>query len=291
MTNLQSTMQLLTSQELNPTSVLARAKISPLLKWPGGKTGELSLILPELPPDIDRYFEPFLGGGAVFLSIADHIPAFVNDTSTDLIQLYRCVCEARFDFFMALEDITNTWRMLEEFIVQHKNTILEIYGKYTKNELSAKDLANDISLVIRSNEEHLKSILGGVFGFGYKNFISEVSRNITNKIIRTYNIENEYGEFSSDEILLNMESAVKSGYYMYIREIYNHCDTYDISADHRAAIFFFMREYAYASMFRFNSKGHFNVPYGGISYNRKDLSGKIELMKQQSLIDRLVSAQ
>ncbi len=242
MTHLQSTMQLLTSQELNPTSVLARAKISPLLKWPGGKTGELNLILPELPPSIERYFEPFLGGGAVFLSIAQHIPAFINDKSSDLIQFYSCVCEARFDFFMALEDIRNTWRMLEEFIVQHKNTILEIYGKYTKNELSAEDLANEISLVIISNEEHLKSILGSVFRFGYKKFINEVSRNITNKIIRTYNIENEYGEFSSDEVLLNMESAIKSGYYMYIRDIYNHCNNYAISTDHRAAIFFFMRD-------------------------------------------------
>jgi site-specific DNA-adenine methylase len=29
-------------------------------------------------------------------------------------------------------------------------------------------------------------------------------------------------------------------------------------------------------MFRYNSNGEFNVPYGGISYNRKDFSKKID---------------
>ena len=29
-------------------------------------------------------------------------------------------------------------------------------------------------------------------------------------------------------------------------------------------------------MFRFNSSGHFNIPYGGIAYNTKDFRSKVD---------------
>jgi DNA adenine methylase len=31
-------------------------------------------------------------------------------------------------------------------------------------------------------------------------------------------------------------------------------------------------------MFRYNAKGEFNIPYGGMSYNKKDMGAKIECM-------------
>ena len=41
-------------------------KLTPLLKYPGGKDKELKYILPNMPDNIDRFFEPFVGGGAVY---------------------------------------------------------------------------------------------------------------------------------------------------------------------------------------------------------------------------------
>lgn len=40
--------------------------VQPVLKWVGGKRQLLDVILPLIPNDINRYVEPFLGGGAVF---------------------------------------------------------------------------------------------------------------------------------------------------------------------------------------------------------------------------------
>lgn len=47
----------------------------PFLKWAGGKTQLLPQFAEHFPPElqagrISRYVEPFLGGGAVFLEIA-----------------------------------------------------------------------------------------------------------------------------------------------------------------------------------------------------------------------------
>ena len=40
-------------------------------------------------------------------------------------------------------------------------------------------------------------------------------------------------------------------------------------------------------MFRYNANGEFNVPYGGISYNRKDFKKKIDYINSEKLINKL----
>ena len=67
---------------------------------------------------------------------------------------------------------------------------------------------------------------------------------------------------------------------MTIRELYN---SKTGVTGVRTAAFYFVREYCYSSMFRYNSRGQFNVPYGGISYNRKNFADKIESLKDAQL--------
>ena len=63
-------------------------ELSPILKWAGGKEQELKFILPKIPYYIENYFEPFVGGGAVYTSVYSE-NYFINDKSTELISLYR----------------------------------------------------------------------------------------------------------------------------------------------------------------------------------------------------------
>ena len=44
---------------------LRSERLSPVIKWAGGKEAELKHILPNVPDRFERYFEPFVGGGAV----------------------------------------------------------------------------------------------------------------------------------------------------------------------------------------------------------------------------------
>ena len=79
---------------------------------------------------------------------------------------------------------------------------------------------------------------------------------------------------------LNLVTGFTSGYYLYFRSVYNdwQLGRSNLSQPQRAANFFFIRENCYGSMFRYNAKGEFNIPYGGMSYNDKDFAGKIRAM-------------
>ncbi|MFQ5677127.1 MAG: DNA adenine methylase, partial [bacterium] len=69
----------------------------PFIKWAGGKTQHLKKFQKFYPPDlingrIKRYFEPFLGSGAVFFDIAQNYAiesAFLCDINQELVLAYR----------------------------------------------------------------------------------------------------------------------------------------------------------------------------------------------------------
>src|SRR5690242_351701 len=65
-----------------------RAK--PFLKWAGGKTRLLPALQRFSPPRFNRYFEPFLGGGAFFFHLSP-MDANLGDSNPELVSCYEVV--------------------------------------------------------------------------------------------------------------------------------------------------------------------------------------------------------
>jgi DNA adenine methylase len=66
----------------------------PFLKWAGGKSQLLAPVLERLPKAIATYYEPFVGGGAVFFALATRkrfTNAVLSDSNEDLINVYRAL--------------------------------------------------------------------------------------------------------------------------------------------------------------------------------------------------------
>lgn len=62
----------------------------PLMKWAGGKRRLLPFILPYIHQTGGRYFEPFVGGGAVFFAV-DAKRAVIGDANPDVTNCYEQV--------------------------------------------------------------------------------------------------------------------------------------------------------------------------------------------------------
>ena len=63
-------------------------KAKPFVKWVGGKTQLLPVIHEMMPEYYNNYFEPFVGGGALFFSVQP-AHAVINDANLSLINTYR----------------------------------------------------------------------------------------------------------------------------------------------------------------------------------------------------------
>ncbi len=66
--------------------------VRPVLKWAGGKSRSLPDILAALPEHIETYYEPFIGGAAVFFALASEKrfdKAVLSDRNPALIDVYK----------------------------------------------------------------------------------------------------------------------------------------------------------------------------------------------------------
>lgn len=71
-------------------------KYQPFVKWVGGKRGLLSQIIPLIPKEFNNYFEPFVGGGALFfelysLGLLKDKNVYLFDINAELINAYNVV--------------------------------------------------------------------------------------------------------------------------------------------------------------------------------------------------------
>ncbi len=70
---------------------LPKAKKSPL-RYPGGKTRAVKMLLPRIPNDITEYREPFLGGGSMAIAMTRQypdLPIWVNDSYENLTTFWQ----------------------------------------------------------------------------------------------------------------------------------------------------------------------------------------------------------
>lgn len=261
-------------------------ELKPLLKYPGGKSSELPIIMDYLPPNIGKYIEPFLGGGAVYFAIQAN-EYYVNDKSQDLMFLYKYIKEKNTEFFNELETINNNWELLSNVSNDGFRRFSEILTSYKKETINN----NELQILVEALIGEFENIDGPLFqleNIQQPIFKKQLKRNIVSIIKRICkNEKKKQCLLCEEELKDNFECSIKSAYYMYFRELYNYPEKYTLSKPRTVAIFLFIREYCYSSMFRFNKKGKFNVPYGGISYNKKCLSLKIKYYKSEELINYL----
>lgn len=264
------------------------SNLSPIIKWPGGKEKEMKHIIPNL-PQFERYFEPFVGGGSVFMGInaKEH---YINDFSEELIQLYRYISKTDKFFFGYAEAMDASWIKAETFFHENKE-LIDVYLGFRKGQIDKESLKQYIINFCSSKKNDIEGILNDAFRNVQCILCKELEVNLFRKMVRMHELELQKHELPLEDLNDNVETAIKSALYMNYRNLYNDRSICVNNPPMHCALFFFMRNYAYSGMFRYSSKGEFNVPYGGIAYNRKLLKKKLDYYKSKVLLEHFNDTQ
>ena len=107
----------------------------PFLKWAGGKSKLIHKYIKHLPPNIgniNRYYEPFLGSGALFFYLVNRYStiksSYLTDINEELINTYQCIQKK-------LDDVV---LLLQEHEKQHNE-----YANYYKNNSGKSKTSKD----------------------------------------------------------------------------------------------------------------------------------------------------
>ena len=95
----------------------------PFLKWVGGKRQVLDQYKLLFPNEYENYYEPFLGGGAVFYHLLPN-NAYLNDINKKLINTYRFVKKS-------IDDLVDLLRVIE---MEYLNLDIEHRKEYYYNK-------------------------------------------------------------------------------------------------------------------------------------------------------------
>lgn len=265
-----------------PPRIEAVPAIGPFLKWPGGKSQELPAIAAAAPSLIGRLIDPFVGGGSILFATPVEVPALVNDASPDLIGLYTGAASQDPAFRSAVLGIARAWDGLASLHALYDGLV----------HAFERDAPAEAAATLARFEGDVRACLDPAGPALSDLFMGRVGRDVVAKFARMRKVEVRVGRrLSPEDLLANIEGAVRSSLYMSVRSRYNAARLAGHRNTHRLADFFLIREFAYAAMFRFNAHDEFNVPYGGVSYNQKSLAGKANQLFSPALLARLASTE
>ena len=165
--------------------------LQPFTKWTGGKRQLLPVIKKLMPESYNHYYEPFIGGGALFFDLAPK-KAVINDYNAELINCYQQIKENpneliellkvhkennskeyylelrsvdRDDRINKMPDVQRAARILYMlrvdfnglYRVNSKNQFNVPYGRYKNPKIVDEELIHAISIYLNSNQIEIKA--------------------------------------------------------------------------------------------------------------------------------------
>lgn len=145
--------------------------MKPILKWVGGKSQIIDKIFDKFPSEIENYFEPFCGGGSVFLGLLNKIEnkeivlngkLYINDKNSILIELYKYIKNEPKKFIKGIKEIS-----------EHYNKAL--YIKQSPRHKHEVNINDDIDEIIKQGKSYVY--------YYYRNKFNKIDNNKEKAII------------------------------------------------------------------------------------------------------------
>jgi DNA adenine methylase len=141
--------------------------LKPILKWVGGKTQILDVILEDFPKEIDNYYEVFIGGGSVLIGLLEEIKSKKIKVN-GLIKAYDINEPLIFVYKNIQKNHNELYSKIQELITEFNNITGEIINRKPINLTEALTSKESYYYWIRKsynklNQEEKKSILGSSY--------------------------------------------------------------------------------------------------------------------------------
>lgn len=94
-------------------------KAKPFLKWAGGKSLTAKDITKFFPKQFNKYFEPFLGSGAIYFTISPQ-KGYLNDLNVHLISVYETIRDNPHDLLVKLKIMDKEYHSLDNLDLKSK---------------------------------------------------------------------------------------------------------------------------------------------------------------------------
>jgi DNA adenine methylase len=200
--------------------------VEPFLKWVGGKTQICDDVINLFPAVIERYYEPFIGGGSILIKL-------LNLVDTNMIKIKKFqISDINKTLILTYHNIKHN----PEKLIQQLTIIKDNYFKNTN--ISAASKGTSIQFFDNIDENILKGC----------NYVYYFYRDMYNKLKKT--IDN-----------LNTDDKCKL-----------------------SALFIFLNKTCFRGLYRENSSGEFNVPFGNYSnpsiYDKNNITNLSKLFKK-----------
>jgi len=206
--------------------------MKPFFKWSGGKRKELDIIKAYMPESYETFYEPFVGGGALWLDLCPDT-AVVNDNYDEVINFYRVLG-------------TQTDALKNKI-----NGLSKSYGEAMGNVVKDPELEHALHK-INGSVEALAELREQT-----KDFFEAMSAMTggSNPLAMIYD------KYRTEQRTLKKELNkevydIADEYYYYFRD-----NEFDTDFD-KAVRFYILRQLSFSGMLRFGADGKFNVPYG-----------------------------
>ena len=115
--------------------------MSNLIKWSGSKDSQSKIILSYFPKEIENYYEPFLGGGSIFLSLLESdikVDKYcLSDINKELIGIYEMINN---EPAKIIKSYREHYRVFNQADIERRKSYFTFIRKYFNERRNPEDL-------------------------------------------------------------------------------------------------------------------------------------------------------
>lgn len=228
---------------------------------------EIEKLRPLIPEDVENFYDPFLGSGAMYFAVDAKGQYFANEVSEPLVDIYKAVKKGRRGFWHTLESACNAWKSVEARIMGVQDSLLELAFDYRQNRFKS------YPVFVAEVKDALKDIwYSDLFTFVIPDPM-DFSMELRHKVIEAVMLVAEkdmHEEMAVEEILTAMKDAI----FTFMVEVYNN-PSVDNSV--RSGALAFVLHYSKQEGLFYDDTSEMRPDYMGADANRVYLNDVLKL--------------